>query len=301
MGRKVINLKSTANKTAGLKKKGKAPVGSKGSGLKAKPVTRSEKPKAKMTSVAAKVIDPGPPTRAPVRKVMRDGKSVIVEPNTAPATLTTSQPEASQVIVTTPEVVPVFPKGKMPLPTIVTNIPLTIETNGHKPSALESIPATPKFSWTGIPKYIPAQIRFILTEASRECEAASTWPFPFAKFIAGLPKEICGVEFALLVLALDREVSTLPELCRLTPERVESLISSGRTSLVHSFSTLCPEICRRWRVHMTGAGREPEGLVEQHLVMKVNRDFQIMLCAIIVQALSAQESAQVGTLASSGR
>ena len=146
---------------------------------------------------------------------------------------------------------------------------------------VEPVQQISKKSWTELSRDFPAQVKFLLRTSQAECEQGKAWPFPFAKFMSHLPQEICGEEFAILLMSLDHDTSQIAKICKLDKERVETVLQNGKLNLKESFNKICPEISRKWVSITGGHGRGVESLIEQHLVAKVDRNFQVMLGSVI--------------------
>lgn len=146
----------------------------------------------------------------------------------------------------------------------------------------------PKQPWSALPNGFPAQMKFLLNNAEKECEKAGAWPFPFAKFIASLPREICGLSFALL-LSGDREraSSDVSELCKLDRDRIDASVSGAEAALQEGFYAVCGEIYRKWTAQLGSAGKRIESMIEPYLLAKIDRDFQIMIGELVLKSLAA--------------
>lgn len=145
-----------------------------------------------------------------------------------------------------------------------------------------------KAAWDRLPKYVPPHTRFLMSMAKKECEAATKWPFPFAKFIATLPSDICGLEFAMLVLNLEHAVGYIAAKTKLSDSRVADLIVAGNQALSNKFATECLEMNRKVRTQLAGSGVDVDSLIERFLISQVDRSFQVLLCALILKALGVK-------------
>jgi hypothetical protein len=145
-----------------------------------------------------------------------------------------------------------------------------------------------KVAWNALPKYLPAQVRFLIQASKTECEKALGSPFPFAKFISSLPQTQCGLEFSFLFLGLEHELDAIAGLCRLNIEQVQKIATNASSNFVAKFSTECGEMYRKLKTQLTGSGVTVDSLTEQYLIQKVDRNFQIMLGAVILKSLGAK-------------
>ncbi len=203
------------------------------------------------------------PSRAPVKKIFGAGNVVtMVLPKGAPIH---QKSEPAEAHAAEPGLQPAAPE--------------------EAPQAEAPVQAAPKIPWDALPIYLPAQARFAMGSAKKECEAAASSPFPFAKFIAALPARMCAGEFSMLLLSADHDNATAARLCGIDISRVEAILSSASANLLDVFSELCSEIYRNWNAKLGSAGISPESLVEHHLVSKVDRSFQSMLAAMLLRVM----------------
>lgn len=144
-----------------------------------------------------------------------------------------------------------------------------------------------KRSWSELPTQFPPQVKFILRMAEKELETVAQYPFPFAKFIYSLPKEVCGMEFALLLLSLEHNEEAIGKLCKMDREGVVKAIESGKLSLGNKFSDMCGEIERKWRA---GSARSLESVAEPYLISNVDRNFQLLVSSVVLKSMGCQNT-----------
>jgi hypothetical protein len=228
------------------------------------PVARTPK----LTVVPAP--QPTVPTRAPLRKVYGANNTITIVPK--PGAQPAAAPVEAAAVPSEPEL-PVL--KEVPRPEVVQKI---------------EKPERPKLAWTDLPSALPAQVKFLVDAAKKECAGAGAWPFAFAKFIASLPDTLCGFEFAALVMSLEHAPDAIAEICKVDQELVEDMLIRGSSDLQDTFSSHCPEIFRKWRAHIGGSALGVESLVEQHLLAKVDRNFQVMLGAVLLKAMGAKNA-----------
>lgn len=210
----------------------------------------------KIISAAAHAPVPPIPSRAPTRKILDGSNKLRLVPEAAQAALKEIQTEpVKQVAVeeTTQIIVPM-----------------------------------PKYMWQDLPSHIPAHIKFVVSMAQKECENAKNWPFPFAKYIAALPEEICGRDFALLLLSLERDTSEIVRLCKISQNIVEASIARGSQVMRDKFVAMCEGLDRKLRTQLTGHGMSVELLIDRHLVAKVDRNFQVAIATILLKDMRAE-------------
>lgn len=152
-------------------------------------------------------------------------------------------------------------------------------------TAAKVVPIHQKMGWSALPSSIPPHIKFLMQSADRECQSASECPFSFAKFIASLPKEMCGFEFALLLLSLEHSDESISKLCKLDLEKVRTTLSHGQDKLREQFSEKCGELERKWFASQRGTGRTVESLVEPYLLPKLDRNLQLLVSSVILRGL----------------
>ena len=241
---------------------------------KAKTVEKTAVP---VPDVAAEPV-PVVPTRAPIRKIFGANNKVIsvAEKGTPLSSAPASSAQASSVPDPEPE-----PKSSGPeLPIFIPAIP-----------AVSAAAPLAKVPWNSLPDAVPANVRFLLNSAIKESENASSSPFPFAKFISALPQELCGLEFAMLILNLEHAPEEIGRLCGFTTERVLGLISTGETAITDKFAALCPDMYRKWRAQFAGRTVSVEALIEHHVVSKVDRNFQAVLAGVVLSAMGMKSPA----------
>ena len=74
---------------------------------------------------------------------------------------------------------------------------------------IEQVKSQQKTAWNALPKYLPAQVRFLVQSSKAECEKAAGSPFPFAKFISSLPQTECAPISALTTTHRLRDYSAI--------------------------------------------------------------------------------------------
>jgi hypothetical protein len=200
------------------------------------------------------------PVREPQRKIVGPGNTITIVPKVTPSPA---------------------PESAAPSNSIEGNVVLT---QAIQPSPVQA----PKIPWGEINSSIPAKIKFVMQMAQKECEQASTWPFPFAKFMACLPTEVCGLEFALLLMSVDRDVEELSAQTTIGREQIERSLENVKSVLDEKFSSICSEMYRKWTTQLGGPGTSVESLVERYAVARVDRNFQIMLGEVLLIVLGAK-------------
>jgi len=233
------------------------------------------------------VSTPTAPTRAPMRRVFGAGNKITIVPKRMPeenlTQTTTVTPTPITVPVQEEQVETSSVKVKAPMPTIQ-EAPKLVVKAPPPPAPL------PKLAWSELPKNYPAPVKFLLSMAKKECDSASTWPFSFAKFVTSLPQVICGREFGLLFMSLERSNEEIASACKLKPEEVEAILVSAENNIKEAFDSTCPEIARKCRTQLAGTGMGLESFIEQYVVSKVDRNFQVMLGAMLLKAMGAKAS-----------
>lgn len=258
MAKKVIKKKAAAKpaakKTAAKKVPAKKPM-----------IKKTAKKKVAQKAAPAPVATPA---RAPVKKVVSftpAGKSVVE--------------------IIKPAVLPLEVKAPVEIkkPVIEVKKPVVVDTK-----KIEEVKSQQKVAWNSLPKYLPAQVRFLVQSSKTECEKAAGSPFPFAKFISSLPQTECGLEFAFLILNLEHSPESISDLCKLTPEQAQKIANNASTNFINKFSNECGDMFRKLKTQLTGSGIFVDTLTEQFLIQKVDKNFQTMLGAIILKSLGAK-------------
>jgi hypothetical protein len=221
-------------------------------------------------------LEPPPPARAPVRKIIGTDRTITVVPR--PAERPSEQSQTRDV-----------PPPQ--LPSVSSELKLA-----EAPPALTLAPAPePTYDWDSVPEYVPAEVRFSIKNAIKECEAASAWPLPLAKFFASLPSEICGLQFAMMLMNLSQTAEEIAHVCGKPVERILSLLETAQTNLQEKFSTKCGEIYRRWRLQLSGRGADSAELIAHHSISQVDRDWQVTVANVILKAMGGEHFANDGT------
>lgn len=224
---------------------------------------KPEPSRSKSALSAAVTAKPVAPARAPLRKILGVNNSLTV----VPAATATPLPEPPKVSL---------PKPPTPAPKIVAEIP--------------------KYSWDGLPQHLPAYVKFLIGMAKKECDNALNWPFPFAKFVAALPQEVCGMDFGLLLLNLEHDNAEIARITKLELDLVERAIARGASKMRECFVSICGEMDRKLRTQLAGRGMLVEALIEPYLVAKVDRNFQVAIGAILLKSMRSENGkVQQGT------
>lgn len=255
--------------------------------LKARPAAKLPRPAAQKPAaiqISAPVsapepqpipVEPPPPARAPVRKIIGTDRTITIVPR--PAERPVEQTQEREIPV--PQ-----------LPSLSTELKLA------EAPALALAPAPePTYDWNSVPDYVPAEVRFSIKNAIKECEAASAWPLPLAKFFASLPAEICGLQFAMMLMNLSQSAEEIAQVCGKPVERILSLLDVAQSNLQEKFSTKCGEIYRRWRLQLSGRGADSAELIAHHSISQVDRDWQVTVANIILKAMGGEHFANGGT------
>lgn len=87
------------------------------------------------------------------------------------------------------------------------------------------------------------------------------------------------------MLSIEQSNERIAELCQLDLDFVEATLESAKGNVLRKFTSECAEMSRKIRTQLTGFGIGVESIVEQYLIAKVNRNFQIMLGSVILRVL----------------
>lgn len=179
-------------------------------------------------------------------------------------------------VVEKPQIKPEFiVKRKAPEPT-------PVKIAAPEVMKAPSKPAHQNVAWTNLPLGFPAQIKFLVQMAERECNSISNVPFSFAKFIHALPRDMCGLQFGLLLLTLEHDRESISKLCRMDKEKVDELIDEGREKIGEKFSEMCGDLERKWSGYRKDSGRSLEAVIEPYLISKMDRNLQLLVGAVLL-------------------
>lgn len=277
--KKAAPIKSSKKKVSG--KPSKAPARKEKPKTKARQKAVSKpkpvlKPAKAARPVSAPVAAPVP-SRAPVRRVMRDDRSIVVVADRVDPEKVVSV----SMVLDAPPVVGNTALESVELKALQVKTPQPVV----RPEVV--LPKQAPVAWNNLPLSYPVQSRFYLSMAEKECRAAASWPFPFARFVAALPEEMCGKGMALLLLALEVPVKGISELLGESEAVIEARLERERGELLERCNAHCPEMFRKMKTQIGGSGLSIEALIEKYLVSRVDRNFQLTIGAIVLQALRA--------------
>jgi hypothetical protein len=257
----------SAKKPVAARSTGKKPANTKKPAIVARPAKSAPAPK-KLEIVP----EPEAPARAPVRRIIGSSNQVsqVVQAKPSP------QVEVPLALVLPPVQSDVAPA----------RVPKIVPQEVKEPVARKEVVLSPKLTWTSLPKYVPAHIRFLLGMAFKESEQAQSSPFPLAKFISSLPNDICGLQFAILLLSLEHSSERIAELCQADVEFVEATLDNAKANVLQKFTSDCGDMSRKLRTQLSGFGVGVESIMDQYLIAKVDRSFQIMLGSVILKVLT---------------
>lgn len=193
------------------------------------------------------------PKREPVRKII--GKEA------SPIAIKKIETQAVVVTPTLPKIVEI-PKSEP-----------KIELKAEKPLSV-----LPKLPWDSLPQNIPARYRFLTSMAAKECQNASVWPFSFPKFLASLPRDLCGRDFSYHLMSQDYAVDDIAKMCKVSTDEVLSSLNRIRSEIEERFSAECNEIYRKW----CGSTASIISLVEPYYIAKVDKSFQLTIGEAII-------------------
>ncbi len=292
-----LKTKRSAKPSAAAKKASGARVGT-GKAAPAKAIPFQKKP----AKVVAETVEPPPavPTRAPVRKIVGEGKvlQIVAKAAVSERSQTTeSQPveeqQAPKLEVITSQMTSAPRAAAIALPT---NSRMSAPALEVAASAISERELGEKRSWSELPKSFPPRIRFLMAITLKECEQAGAWPFSFSKCIASLPKEICGVDFGLLLLSLDLNLEEVAQCVELDLNEVVLRIKRASAAIDAGFAKHCPDLYRKTIAQLGSVGKSVESIFEQYLVAKVDTQFQFMIGEVLLKALGAENSVVDGRL-----
>jgi len=143
-----------------------------------------------------------------------------------------------------------------------------------------------KVAWDKLPKYFPPHICFLINAAKQECAAAQGWPFPFGKFIADLPNEICGLGFAYLIMSLSNKMPEISRLCGVTAKEIEDSVEQAIMVLDDKLSSCSTELHRKIRALRGDLQSAVEAIVSPNQITGVDRNFQLMLAHILLRSIN---------------
>lgn len=210
------------------------------------------------------------PTRLPLKKIIGpDGVRAVV---TSHSVIASAEPKHTSESVDDAKSLPVPPR-------------LAIVRPAPGPEVTEEKRPMPKLPWSKIPDTFPVATRFVTSMAEKECRAAASWPFPFARFLATLPDQLCGRGFALLLMCLEHEIKVVAQRAGVEPAEVERTVAREESNLIQMFAASCPEMYRKMSTQLGGVGVSIDTLIERYLVAKVDRAFQLTVGAVILRAL----------------
>lgn len=219
------------------------------------------------------------PSRAPRRIILGAGGVTSIVPVPQPVV---SSPIGNLAVAETPQ------------ETMSTVPQLASQLVPHVASRLVEIPILERFAWNALPSNIPAHIKFLIARAAQECEHANSWPFAFAKFIALLPKEVCGMGFAIMIMSLDNNSMNIAKLIGYNEEKVNAYIENTRNQIEEKFSSLCGEIYRKWTAQLVGGAKEIESIIEHYLISKLDKSLQIMIGEVVLKVIGAENPVIAG-------
>lgn len=276
--KKVSNIKPSAQKS-------KKPQNAKSKVVKAQQIVKGVKAKSNTLATAKKSPTSAKPslsksassksgpvkkieakliTRAPVRKVIGSDRSLtIVEPRVLTEQIVVDDRKVS---IEEPIIAPVV--TVKPVPAIpVATVPIV------------------RVAWTALPKTFPPHIRFFVSMAEKECRSASTWPFPYAKFLSALPVKVCGKAFAAFLLWGDFDSQEIAKKLSIPSNELEHLVAGEGARMLEYFTETCPDMYRKLATQLGGVGVSIDLLAERYLVTKVDRDFQLMIAAMMLKLM----------------
>lgn len=284
---KKVSTKSQSKKAA-IKDKSKKSLNSKGRPAKpkkAKITAAAGKPNLRKLPAIGNVVKASVKVQnpSPVESVPQPSISSLA-PAASPTPVIQNRPPMRKVVGGYSVPVKTFKdSSKAESPAVAPAPPKVSEKNNF-----DRIISETKYGWSKLPKFIPAQTRFLIGMAEKECENGAKWPFQFAKFISSLPAQLCGVEFAVLILDLEHPAEKIAALCSRDAAFIEDILLRARNNFHDLFAAGCSEMYRKLKTQLAGLGVDLEVLTEQYLVSQVNREFQVTLGAIILKTLRAQ-------------
>lgn len=230
--------------------------------------------------------EPVQPSRPPTRKIIGPGNSLTLVQKPEPRAISSSAsatPASMQAGTTDGN-------GHAPLLSVAEMALREVAHEAQKPVSIdrprEPAPEPlPKLGWHELPANVPPHVRFIVGLAEKECAKAASSPFPFAKFISSLPQELCGQGFAFLLMSRDRAIPEIAHICKMSSEKVELILGEARTALEEHFFGSCREMYRKLTAQNGPAGKGIEGIVDQYLIDKIDRDFQLMIGETVLRAI----------------
>ncbi|WKZ56528.1 MAG: hypothetical protein QY326_07305 [Bdellovibrionota bacterium] len=240
-------------------------------------VNKVKEPAAIATSRSDAVVPPAP-SRPPMRKIIGADRKVI----TLPTVKSTNGAQA----VTSGDNAASSNLASLPTPTAAP-APIQVRDVTSAPLLAHPVEAPSKVSWNALPACLPSSLRFLMNAIRREALEAAAWPFPYAQFISTLPNEMCGLEFALLLLSLEFDAAESALHCGMEEAHVEILLERGRTHLEELFSARCGNMARRFRTQIGKPDLAIGSLVEQFLLANVDRDFQTLLATLLLSSMGS--------------
>ncbi len=146
-------------------------------------------------------------------------------------------------------------------------------------------------AWRAGQPHYPAQTRAFIGLVEWQCKLAAAWPFAFARFMATIPQRLSSDQFVALAAAVDGALSDVAHAVGRDEATTIALIEAGRARLVEIFEADCPEIHRQWNIVLRGSGVAIDALIQRYVIDSLNREWQMLLGAMIIGALRGAERA----------
>ena len=159
----------------------------------------------------------------------------------------------------------------------------------------------PKVMWETLPYTVPAALSFIVGSAKRECEKAAASLFSFGKFMAALPRELCGLELAFLIMRLEHESDEIARICDLEAAKLSAHLNRASDVIENTFAAHCPDISRKFHSQIKTGRKVAAALIEPVLIAEVDRNWQILLSELILLTVKHQALERNSVIASAIR
>ena len=160
-------------------------------------------------------------------------------------------------------------------------------------AAVDPAPGVGKVSWSKLPITLSKELKTELGVIASHCASAASSPFPFAKFLAVIPQELCALQFAALLLetSFDDAPEVNAKKIGVSTAQFASLLSDGSSALSELFASHCATMYRSWKAQLVGRVVSAKTLVEHHLIHSIDKEFQQLISRVILCSFGVKSGA----------
>jgi hypothetical protein len=243
-----------------------------------KVITLAERrPAAKPPQASTEVVSKEPSSSDPLLEAIRSESS--------------KPPQIDLSVFSAPSSSP-SPSVTIPMPSLApsSSAPYSVPATPYSGPAIHAPEAQAKVAWDALPSSISKELRTTLTSLREQCESAAHSPFPFAKFLAAIPHELCAEQFAALLLDVEPDTSpdAIAQKLGKDSASIASLLSDAAANLSDLFAQKCPVMYRNWKAQLAGRVVSAQALMEQHIIGTVNPEFQVHIAQVVLRAFGVK-------------